>query len=246
LPTVVAAIPGLGNHGSATIADFASARLADLRNAPRRSMRYALQSQFQVAISLWRAACSLWNGVPPKEAIMSVAGILSSAVFGIGALQFSSRMHKAHSEFQQLGQDLQSGNLSAAQTDFSTLQQLQGQRSSSSSTQSSSSISKDFNQLAADLKAGNLTAAQQDFTAVQKDVQTQLQATHHHHHHHSTDSDGSNAVGQLFSQLGQALQSGNLSTAQQAYAALQQDFSQYASVNASPTQSSTSSVSLTA
>jgi len=36
------------------------------------------------------------------------------------------------------------------------------------------------------------------------------------------------------------LQGGNLSTAQQAYAALQQDFSQYAQVNAVPAQSSVS------
>lgn len=172
---------------------------------------------------------------------MSVSGILSSAVFGIGAQLFQSRMHKMHSEFQQLGQDLQSGNLSAAQNDFATLQQLQGQSGSSSSTQSTGSITQDFNQLAADLKAGNLTAAQQDFTAVQKDLQTQPPTVqHHHHHHHGGDSDGSNAIGQLFSQLGQALQGGNLSSAQQAYAALQQDFQQYAQVNALPAQSTVS------
>jgi hypothetical protein len=171
---------------------------------------------------------------------MSVSGILSSAVFGIGAHLIQSRMQKVHSEFQQLGQDLQSGNLSAAQTDFATLQQLRGQSGATSSTQSTGSITQDFNQLAADLKAGNLTAAQQDFTALQKDLQTQPPTARHHHQHHGGNSDGSNAIGQLFSQLGQALQGGNLSTAQQAYAALQQDFQQYAQVNAGPARSSVS------
>ena len=172
---------------------------------------------------------------------MSVAGIMSSAAFGIGAQLFQSRMQKTHSEFQQLGQDLQSGNLSAAQNDFATLQQLQGSSGATAATQSSGSITQDFNQLAADLKAGNLTAAQQDFTAVQKDLQTQPPSVqHHHHHHHGGDSEGSGAISQLFSQLGQALQSGSLSTAQQAYAALQQDFSQYAQNNALPAQSSVS------
>jgi outer membrane protein assembly factor BamD (BamD/ComL family) len=177
---------------------------------------------------------------------MSVAGILSSAVFSLGAHLFQNRTQKMHSEFQQLGQDLQSGNLSAAQADFATLQQLQGQSGSSSSAQSTSTITQDFNQLAADLKAGNLTAAQKDFTAIQNDLQTQPPTVRHHHRHHSGDSDASGAIGQLFSQLGQALQSGNLSTAQQAYAALQQDFQQYAQGGALPLQSVTSAISLNA
>ena len=172
---------------------------------------------------------------------MAVSGILSSAVFGIGAQLLQSRMQKVHSEFQQLGQDLQSGNLSAAQSDFATLQQMRGQSSTSSTTQSSGSITQDFNQLSADLKAGNLTAAQKDFTTLQNDLQAQQPTMHHHHHHHHDgDSDGSNAIGQLFAQLGQALQAGSLSTAQQAYAALQQDFQQYAQVAAGSTQSTVS------
>jgi hypothetical protein len=169
---------------------------------------------------------------------MSVAGILSSAVFGIGVHLLQSRMQKVHSEFQQLGQDLQSGNLSAAQSDFTTLQQLTGHSGPKSSTQSTGSITQDVNQLAADLKAGNLTAAQQDFTTIQKDLQTQPPTMRHHQH--GSDSDGSGTIGQLLSQLGQALQGGNLSTAQQAYATLQQDFQQYAQLNALPAQSSVS------
>jgi outer membrane protein assembly factor BamD (BamD/ComL family) len=157
-----------------------------------------------------------------------------------------NRMQSARKEFQQLGQDLQTGNLTAAQSDFATLQQLQPQ--ASSTTQSTNPISQDFNQLAADLKAGNTTAAQQDFTKLQQDFQSQGTQSHHHHHHHggSSSTNGSNAVSQLFSQLGQALQSGNLSAAQQAYATMQQDFQQYAQVSAGSTQSGPTGVMVSA
>jgi hypothetical protein len=43
--------------------------------------------------------------------------------------------------------------------------------------------------------------------------------------------------------LGQALQSGNLSAAQQAYATMRQDLRQYAQTNALPTESGTSGIS---
>src|SRR5215469_13502581 len=101
-----------------------------------------------------------------QEETMSVAGILSSAAFGIGAQLFHSRMQQVNKDFQQLGQDLWSGNLTAAQSDFATLRQLQP---GTSSTQSTTSIAQDMNQLAADLKAGNTTAAQLDFTKLQQD-----------------------------------------------------------------------------
>lgn len=182
---------------------------------------------------------------------MSVLGIMSSSLLNLGVQSMQNRMQTARKEFQQLGQDLQSGNLAAAQTDFATLQQMQPQSTSSastssSSTQSTSPITQDFNQLVADLKAGNTTAAQQDYAKIQQDFQsqgTQTQA-HHHHHHHGGGSDSStnSEIGQLFSQLGSALQSGNLSTAQQAYASLQQDIQQYAQNSASQSGSSTVSV----
>src|SRR5271165_2306907 len=176
---------------------------------------------------------------------MSVAGILSSAAFSVGAQLFQNRMQKVKQEFQQLGQDLQSGNLSAAQADFATLQKMQPQ--SSSSSQGSSNITQDFNQLATDLKAGNTTAAQQDFAKLQQDFQGQATQGHHHRHHHSSESSGdSSAISQLFSQLGTALQSGNLSAAQQAYATVLQNFQQVGQLNALPTQSGSTSISVNA
>ncbi len=158
---------------------------------------------------------------------MSVAGVSSS--FSISDLsQQQNKIQQFRHEFQQLGVDLQSGNLSAAQTDFTTLQQLTGQQSTSSSQ--TSPLAQAFSQLGQDLQAGNLTAAQQDFTAITQDVQNAAsQPTHHHHHHHHAEAPGqSNPIQQAFSQLGQALQAGNLQAAQQAYSNIQQDFQQFA------------------
>jgi hypothetical protein len=90
-----------------------------------------------------------------------------------------------------LGQDLQSGNLQAAQQDYTTVQQDAQQNSSqqvaghhgrhhhgteSSETSASSSeqtnpVNQAFSTLAQDLQAGNLSGAQSDFAALQNDLQ---------------------------------------------------------------------------
>jgi outer membrane protein assembly factor BamD (BamD/ComL family) len=191
---------------------------------------------------------------------MSVLGIASSSIFSqinsIAAQQ--SKSQKLQQGFQQLGQDLQSGNLSQAQSDFASLQQLLpgGQQNpgvaSTSGTQSSNPLATAVSQLAQDLQSGNLTAAQSDLATVQQDVQQSSQQqgagqAHHHHHHHgggnsSQSSSEQNAISTLFSQLGQSLQSGNLSAAQQAYSSLQQDF-QLFGVGANSASSGTSSSS---
>jgi hypothetical protein len=189
--------------------------------------------------------------VPIKEILtMSITGISGSSF--IQALLPASAQTKAQQlqqEFQQLGQDLQSGNLSQAQSDFATLQQnapagspfsATATAASSTSASSSSLISQAFSQLAQDLKSGNLSGAQSDFAAIQQDAQqnaAQGAGGHHHHHHHveqpsqsPAQSGPSSALDQAFGQLGQALQSGNLQSAQQSYATLQQDFQQFAAL----------------
>ena len=98
--------------------------------------------------------------------------------------------------------------------------------------QSSNPIAQAFQQLAKDLQSGNLSAAQQDFSTIQQDVQSQGGGHHHHGHGESSSAAPQNPVAELFSELGQALQSGNLSAAQQAYTTLQQDFQQSASSGA--------------
>ena len=71
---------------------------------------------------------------------MSVAGISSSNLFDINDSR-ESVQSQMRQEFAQLGQDLQSGNLSAAQSDFATLTQLGPQSTSSSSSSSACSPS---------------------------------------------------------------------------------------------------------
>lgn len=156
---------------------------------------------------------------------MSVSGISSSNLFNTSNQTIQNNMQQLQKEFQHLGQDLQSGNLSAAQSDFVTLQQLGPQNSSPSAAQSP--IAQAFNQLAQDLKSGNIAGAQQDFAQIQQAFQNQASQTQgHHHRHHGGGEGGGNPIGQLFDQLGQALQSGNLSSAQTAYNSLVQEFQQ--------------------
>jgi outer membrane protein assembly factor BamD (BamD/ComL family) len=178
---------------------------------------------------------------------MSVSGISSSSFYDYnynGGQNVQSTQQQFVQDFQQLGQDLQSGNLSAAQNDFATLQQLMPQNNgSTAAAQSSTStqnnpIAQEFSQLSQDLQAGNLSAAQSDFATLQQDFQSQASQTHGHHHHHGGgEGQGQGGqIGQLLSQLGQALQSGNLSSAQQAYSSLLQDFQQFGQGNAQTSQ----------
>lgn len=197
---------------------------------------------------------------------MAVAAILAGGAFDLIRHLTShgtskNTFQQLKQEFQQLGSDLQAGNLSQAQSDFAALQQkLPGASPANASLPSTgqNTLPAALAQLSQDLQAGNLSAAQSDFAAVQQDVQQigQQQAAggaHHHHHHPSGNFDSSNlsssqqqAISALFSQLGQSLQSGNLSAAQQAYTALQQDFQQFVQGNSSgvnPSASSSLSVS---
>lgn len=181
---------------------------------------------------------------------MSVASISSSSLFDYNTQGIQNKMQQFRQEFQQLGQDLQSGNLSAAQSDFATLQQSGPQTNSTSSSQSSNPIAQAFSQLSQDLQSGNVSAAQQDYAKIQQDFQTQAGRAHGHHHH-GGGGGGASEITQLMDQLGQDLQSGNVSTAQQAYNSLLQDFQQFSqnggvsSAQALP-PSSSSSVSVNA
>lgn len=162
---------------------------------------------------------------------MSVSSILSSNLFSYNAQSVQDQMQQFRKDFQQLGQDLQTGNLSGAQTDFAALQKDGAQ--SSSSAQSSNPIAQTIQQLSTDLQSGNLTAAQQDYSNLQQDFQNQaspMQRPHHHHRDHSGDGQDT-AISQVLSQLGQDLQSGDVASAQKAYSTLQQDLQQYAIAN---------------
>jgi outer membrane protein assembly factor BamD (BamD/ComL family) len=172
--------------------------------------------------------------------MMSVAGIFSSSLFNYinsssqnktQGTQGTQGTGQFQQEFAQLGQDLQSGNLSTAQADFASLAKLGAQPGATSQ----SGITQQFNQLSQDLQSGNLAAAQQDYSTIKQDFSSQGSQMHHHHHHQSSEGSGSSQAGgaetsmssQLLAQMGQALQSGNISAAQQAYSNLAQSFQQF-------------------
>lgn len=153
--------------------------------------------------------------------------------------------------FKDLASALQSGDLTAAQTAFASLQQLLPNSSAGNQTQNGQQgsgqnpFATDFSALAKALQSGDLSAAQTAFAKLQQDTQS-VQGHHHHHHHKasastqstasttssssvgSTAGSGQNQFATDFSALGQALQSGNLSQAQAAFAKLQQDMGSFA------------------
>lgn len=173
---------------------------------------------------------------------MSVAGILAGSLLQLGGAQQNSLPQLRASEFQKLGQDLQTGNLASAQADFLALTQ----NTAPASAGSTSSVGQAFNALGQALQSGNLTAAQQDFSTIQQDLQQAGQRRFHHHHHHgagllselASAGQSNNPVAQAFGSLGQALQTGNVTAAQQAYATIQQDLGLFAV--APPSSSGTS------
>jgi len=172
---------------------------------------------------------------------MAAAGILNSVLFHATNTHVSPQQSKS-STFQQLGNDLQSGNLSAAQSDFALLTQ----NALNNLPTGVNSISQEFNTLGQDLQSGNLAAAQKDYATLQQDLQQGQSANHvHHHHHHHGGGGGSSSqqtdpISEAFGSLGQSLNSGNLGAAQQAYSTIQADFSQFAA-NAGVGGSATSS-----
>ena len=91
---------------------------------------------------------------------MSIAGIFGSSILSLLSPSTQTPLQKTKQEFQQLGQDLKSGNLSGAQSDITALQQNVAQQSVSASTtapisarQTGSAISQDSAKLSTDLKS---------------------------------------------------------------------------------------------
>jgi ABC-type uncharacterized transport system involved in gliding motility auxiliary subunit len=126
---------------------------------------------------------------------MSVSGISRSTLFDSSNQTIQTKMQQSQKEFQQLGKDLRLGNLSAAQSDFVTLQQVEPQSSSTATAQNNSPMAQAFNQLGQDLKSRNISGAQQDFAQIQQALQNQASQTQgHHHHHHSGSESGGSAI----------------------------------------------------
>jgi len=119
---------------------------------------------------------------------MSVAAILGSVLqSALAATNQPSKFKQFQQEFQQLGKDLQSGNLNQAQSDLEMLEHnspfLRAGTAAITSSATAASvgagnnpIAQAFNQLERDLKAGNVAAAQQDFSTIQQTFQNAQRA----------------------------------------------------------------------
>jgi hypothetical protein len=160
------------------------------------------------------------------------------------------------SEFQQLGQDLRAGNLTQAQQDCATLSQnFSGAQSASTSAttaaNTSNPIAQSFAALSQDLQNGNISGAQQDYATIQQDFKQQHQGAgqvqHHYHHGGGGGGQQGSQIASALNSLSTALQAGNLSSAQTAFAALQQDLEQFSAggTSGSATGSSSSSTPTT-
>jgi len=174
---------------------------------------------------------------------MSISGISSDPT--VYQNYASSPLQQVRKDFAALGKALNSGSpdaLTTAQKAFATLQsdlqqmqQVQQQTQSGQQTGANSQFSTDLGALQTALQSGDLSGAQKAFAALQSDMQQmrqtqggqQAQKTHHHHHHHGGGAQNAqNTTSNPFSDLaavGSALQNGDLSGAQKAFATLQQD-----------------------
>lgn len=74
-------------------------------------------------------------------------------------------------DFQQLGQDIRSGDLSGAQALFTHIPKP-GHRQSSS--QEGTPIEQEFSKLGQDLQSGHLAAAQQDYPQIQNRIENRV------------------------------------------------------------------------
>jgi len=128
---------------------------------------------------------------------MSIAGIAGTAFAQLANVQ--RNYQKVQTEFKQLGQDLQAGNLTQAQADFVILSQ------SLASNQQTGAVNS----------AGTSSVSPPTVVgpnAVNRSTQTQSGSASHHRIHFR----------QALTQLGQALQEGNLAAAQQAFTTMEQ------------------------
>lgn len=144
---------------------------------------------------------------------MSVIGIASAGLSQLASIQH--HFQTVRGEFKQVGQDLQAGNLTQAQTDFVTLSQ-----SLATQLAGNSPVAKALNAMGQALQAGNLTAAQEAYASMPPNMVGPNAVSHHAH------AGTASSFTQALNQLGQALQSGNLAAAQQAFSAMQQTWQQ--------------------
>ena len=118
---------------------------------------------------------------------MSISGISSTTSAYQADVQ--SALQRLKTDFMDLAESLDSGDLAAAQKAFAALMQdLQsaGQEQSSDQTGAAGQQTYDLGALAKALTSGDLAGAQKAFAALTQDIQGTGRA--HRHHHHASSS----------------------------------------------------------
>jgi hypothetical protein len=107
---------------------------------------------------------------------MSTSAISSSSASTLLEELYKYDSQKKQSELDQLGKDLQSGNLSAAQSDFAALTG-DSSTSASSTTTSTDPVVEDLITLGKDLTSGDTSGAEKAYTALKNDLKAQDSAS---------------------------------------------------------------------
>ena len=183
---------------------------------------------------------------------MSVSTVSTStaAASGQNQVNWRSNVKQGKQDFSQLLGALQSGDVSGAQQAFAAMQQLlpgfqTTPQDSTASTGAASgnavaaAVGTDFRALGMALNSGSLSGAKDAVSKLQQDAQTYRQEARLGHLEHAenvyksirqSSADGAgastNPLGADMAALGQALQSGSMTSAQDAFAKLQQDLQQ--------------------
>jgi hypothetical protein len=185
---------------------------------------------------------------------MSISPLSSSLLSDLSQQHRQNPFQEIRQDFEQLSSALQSGDLSGAQSAYSSIQQLlqnyQGSSNNGAGSNGVSTIQNDFSAVGQALQSGDLTEAQSAFAQLQTDAQSVRQAKFgdtatapqvqnqqvqnqqvQDQYVGSTSQNLSPAqqVQQEYAQLASAIQSGDLTGAQTAFAALQQTLGQQTS-----------------
>jgi hypothetical protein len=114
-----------------------------------------------------------------SEETMSISGLTNSALDSLLAAAQSTQngqggLQQIEAEFQQLGQDLQTGNLTEAQEDYTTAGNWPGPPASPSRPgggQQDNQVSQALDALSTALQSGNLAGAQSAFATLTQTLQ---------------------------------------------------------------------------
>jgi hypothetical protein len=180
---------------------------------------------------------------------MSTSSIIGPLTFAQTQLNntsaSSTSQQSAAKTLAQLLQDIESGNVSGAQKDLTTLNQQLG--TSQSQSQSNSPLSTLLTSLNKDLGSGNISAAQSDvqnfFTSLENSSSATTAASDASNSTGNNSNSVSDPVKQDFLSLIQDVQSGNLQGAQSAYQKLTSLLSQNSDAQSSSSSTQSSSQS---